>query len=239
MQLWRLTPPVCANTFFGRHMTQMTQRFRNAFVLLAAFVTVCGASLHAAPPARQQINITGYVIHADLDPVTGRLNAVAAVTFTALDDLSSVSFGLNNGLQVSKIVDGSNAVLNSERNVSDSTVRVSPSALLAKGASVTWSFTYMGAPTVGTSPVDGIKFVQVADPVSILLYPGRWFPMTGLFTDRFTAEMHITVPTGERVIGSGFSGEHAAGAGRTEFVFNWTKPGFPRHHRCRQISACG
>ena len=50
--------------------------------------------------------------------------------------------------------------------------------------------------------------------------------MNGLFTDRFTAEIHVTVPAGERAVGSGFTGEHKAG-NRTEFVFNWIKPGFP------------
>ena len=48
---------------------------------------------------------------------------------------------------------------------------------------------------VDTSPVEGIKLAAIADPISILLYPGRWFPIpTGLFTDRFTAEIHITRP---------------------------------------------
>lgn len=206
--------------------TNMIQRFRTTFLSLFVFAAPA-AFLHAAPPVRQQVDITKYVIHADLDPATGRLSATAAVSFTALDDLTSVSFGLNNGLQVSKIVDSANAALNSERNVTDSTVRVTPAAMLPKGTAATWNFTYTGMPSVATSPVESIKFVEVADPISILLYPGRWFPMVGLYTDRFTAEMHITVPTGERVVGSGFTTEHAAGSGRTEFIFNWNKPGFP------------
>jgi hypothetical protein len=204
----------------------MIQRLRTSALLLSGLLLAL-ASTHAAAQARTQIDVTGYVIHADLDPATGKMSATAAVTFTAQDDLTSVVFGLNNGLQVAKVVDAANAVLNSERNVTDSTVRVTPKALLTKGSSSTWTFTYTGEPTVATSPVDGIKFAQVADPVSILLYPGRWFPMTGLYTDRFTAEMHITVPTGEHVVGSGFNGEHALPGGRTEFSFNWTKPGFP------------
>ena len=72
--------------------------------------------------------------------------------------------------------------------------------------------------------------MQVHDPVSALLYPGRWFPlaMPGLFTDRFTAEIHVTVPKGETVVGSGaVGGGHEVGGGRTEFDFDWTKPGFP------------
>jgi len=125
--------------------------------------------------------------------------------------------------------DGTNPNITFERNVSDSTVRISPPAILTKGSSATWTFTYAGAPTVDTSPVESIKFAQIADPISVLLYPGRWFPisMPGLFTDRFTAEVHITVPTGEHVIGSGFTGQHVLPDKRTEFVFNWNKPGFP------------
>ncbi len=45
------------------------------------------AHAHAAP-ARPQLNITGYVITADLDPATNKLTATADVTFTALEDLT-------------------------------------------------------------------------------------------------------------------------------------------------------
>ena len=181
----------------------------------------------AVPPTRAQIDVTGYVIHADLDPAEGKLTATVAVTFTALQDLNSVSFGLNNALQVTRLTDSSNANVPFERNAGDSTLRISPATAVLKGSSATWTFAYSGSPTAETSPVEGIDFAQVADPVSILIYPGRWFPMNGLFTDRFTAEVHITVPTGERVIGSGYTSQHKVGSDRTEFVFNWTKPGFP------------
>ncbi len=183
----------------------------------------------AAIPARQQINVTGYVIKADLDPATGRLNATATVTFATLEDLTSVVFGLNNGLQITSLTSADKATLTPERNAADSTVRVGLAAPLTKGTNSTWTFTYGGTPTVDTSPVDGINFVRVADPVSILLYPGRWFPipLPGLYTDRFTAEIHVTVPSGERAIGSGVTGQKPGPGGKTEFVFNWTRKGFP------------
>ena len=186
-------------------------------------------SARAAVPTRPQIDVTGYVIHADLDPATGKLDAHTDVTFTTLDDLTSVVFGLNNALQITRLSDGTTKVLTPERNAADSTVRITPATPLAKGSTLTWSFSYSGAPTVETSPVDGIKFAQVTDPVTTLLYPGRWFPiaMPGLFTDRFTAEVHVIVPEGERAVGSGVAGQHPAGKGKTEFIFNWTKSGFP------------
>jgi hypothetical protein len=195
--------------------------------VLALLATAAAA--HAAIPIRPQINITDYDIHTDLDPATGHMTATAEVTFKALEDLNAVIFGLNNGLQVTSVLDPNKASLVSERNVTDSTIRVTPAAILPKGSTSTWTFTYAGAPTVDTSPVDGIRFAQIADPVSILLYPGRWFPiaMPGLFTDRFTAQMHITVPAGDTVVGSGVTGKKAHPNNRTEFDFNWTKPGFP------------
>jgi hypothetical protein len=198
--------------------------------ILALFAaSLAGFAAHAAIPARPQIQVTAYVIHTELDPAGGHMTATAEVTFKALEDLNAVVFGLNNGLQVTGIADPSNAKLVSERNVTDSTIRVTPAGILPKGSTSTWTFTYTGTPTVETSPVDGIRFAQIADPVSILLYPGRWFPiaMPGLFTDRFTAQIAVTVPTGETVVGSGVAGKKALPGGRTEFDFNWTKPGFP------------
>lgn len=202
----------------------MFKRLSSLFLLAFSVSTAA----HAAPPAtRAQIDVTGYMIHADLDPANGKLSATASVTFTALQDLNVVTLGLNNGLVVSKLTDAGNANIPFERNTADSTLRISPANLIAKGTTATWTFAYTGAPSAETSPVEGIDFAQVADPVSFLLYPGRWFPTNGLFTDRFTAEIHVTVPGGERAIGSGFTGEHKLAGGRTEFVFNWTKPGLP------------
>ena len=53
--------------------------------------------------------------------------------------------------------------------------------------------------------------------------------MTGLFTNRFTAEMHIRVPGDERVVGSGsgVAAQKSLPGNRTEFTFKWAKPGFP------------
>ncbi len=195
--------------------------------LLIAFAAAVSA--FGAPITRSQLDVTGYIIHVDLDPASGKLTATTTVNFTALQDLNAVTFGLNNGLQVTKLTDAANANIPFERNTADSTLRISPSVAVPKGATATWTFAYTGAPTVETSPVEGIDFVQVADPVSILLYPGRWFPIAvpGLFTDRFTAEIHVSVPSGERVIGSGYMAQHKLPGDRTEFVFNWTKPGLP------------
>jgi len=202
-------------------------------LLACALVFAPGAvtNARAVVPLRPQIDVTGYVIHVDLNPATGRLSARAAVTLTALEDLDVAVFGLNNALQVESVRDGAGARLTCVRDASDSTVTVTPLSVVSKGNSVTWTFTYAGVPTVATSPAHGVDFVQVHDPVSALLYPGRWFPiaMPGLFTDRFTAEIHVTVPSGETAVGSGGAagGGHDLVDGRVQFDFNWNKSGFP------------
>ncbi len=184
----------------------------------------------AAAPLRPQIDITGYVIHADLDPATHHLAATAAVTFTALEDLTSPSFELNNGLKITKLTDATGAALDSDRVAATSSVRINLASPIPKGTSSTYTFQYEGTlEGSDTSPVSGIKFASIDDPISILLYPGAWFPMTGLYTDRFTAEMHITVPGDMRVVGSGggISAPKSLPGNRTEYDYNWTKPGFP------------
>jgi tetratricopeptide (TPR) repeat protein len=197
----------------------------------ATLLPLCLAAATAwAAPVKVQMQITGYVINADLDPAVNRLTATADVTFTALEELSNPTFELNNGLQVTKATDAQGKPLQYERLTNNNTVRFTPANPLAKGTTTTYHFEYSGAlKGADTSPVEGIKLASVEDPISILLYPGRWFPMTGLFINRFTAEMHIRVPSDERVVGSGsgVAAQKSLPGNRTEFTFKWTKPGFP------------
>ena len=198
---------------------------------IAALFSLCLlATPLLAAPTRPQLQVTGYVINADLDPSVNRLSATVAVTFTALEDLTAPIFELNNGLQITKVTDANRKPLEAERLTNNSTVRFSLANPIPKGTSTTYYFEYSGTlKGADTSPVEGIKLASIEDPISILLYPGRWFPMVGLFTNRFTAEMHIRVPGDERVVGSG-SGVAAAKSvpgNRTEYTFNWAKPGFP------------
>jgi hypothetical protein len=207
----------------------MPFRLKPIVASFAALLLIVGTGRQLlAAPARVQMQITGYVISADLEPTTNQLTATAAVTLTALEDLNTVTFELNNGLAITKLTDASGKTLTPERLTTNSTVRVPLNTPIPKGTSTTFNFEYGGA-LIGseTSPVEGIKMAAVADPISILLYAGRWFPMTGLFTNRFTAEMRIRVPADERVVGSGATGQKTLPDKRVEYSFKWTKPGFP------------
>ncbi len=217
----------------------MSALFRILRIPAATLLPLCLLTMTAwAAPVKPQLQVTGYVISADLDPAVNRLTATADVTFTALEDLSNPTFELNNGLQITKATDAKGQPLESERLTNNSTVRFTLINPLPKGTTTTWHIEYAGTlKDADTSPVEGIKLAAVADPISILLYPGRWFPMTGLFTNRFTAEMRIRVPGDERVVGSGsgVSAQKSIPGNRTEFTFKWAKPGFPGDHHRRQV----
>ena len=110
---------------------------------------------------------------------------------------------------------------------------MTPAAPFVKGQASHWTFEYEGVITGNEDgPVEGLKLAAIQEPITYLLYPARWFPMTGYMTDRFTAEMHIQVPQGMKVFASGAQGAAhpvtlASGKPGDEFDFNWTKPGFP------------
>ncbi len=197
----------------------------------AALTLVAALSLPAlAAPTRPQLKVTAYNIMADLDPAANKLTATAIVTFTALEDLTAPTFELNNGLNITSATDAANKSLTSERLSPQNAVRFTLATPIPKNTTTTWTFNYTGVlKDADTSPVEGIKLAAIADPISILLYPGRWFPMsqTGLYTDRFTAEMHIRVPSDEKVVASGLTGTPKNVGKQVEYSFNWTKPGFP------------
>src|ERR1700751_4864578 len=183
---------------------RMTKRCRSIFRLGAS---VCGAilllpaTLSAQP--KPTISVTGYTINAQLSPAEHKLSATAQVTFTALDNTDTAIFELHGALRVEKVTTTSNLPLTGERGP-NATVIVTPTTPLVKGQQYTYIFTYDGMLDGDAgSPVEGLKLAQVGDPTSYLLYAGRWFPMIGYMTDRFTADIHITLPAGYRVIGSG------------------------------------
>jgi hypothetical protein len=91
---------------------------------IAALFSLCLlATPLLAAPTRPQLQVTGYVINADLDPSVNRLSATAAVTFTALEDLTAPIFELNNALQITKVTDANRKPLEAERLTNNSTVR--------------------------------------------------------------------------------------------------------------------
>ena len=174
---------------------------RRSFVLALA-VFALAATCFAAEKPRIQVN--DYIIHAVVSPQTHQLKAQARVKFTALEDINIATFELHNDLRPTRVIDTNGQTLSVERVSQDSTVRISLPNGLTKGSSDTLIFEYEGALQSGDdSPVQGLKLAYVGDPITYLLYAGRWFPMVGYGTNRFTATISVSVPAGYTVIGSG------------------------------------
>jgi len=85
------------------------------------------APLRAQRIERPTLDISGYVIDAEIDTNTHHLAARTQVSFTAPETLELVSFGFHPALKVTKITDETGKVLTGERSA-DGTIRVAPGA---------------------------------------------------------------------------------------------------------------
>ncbi len=205
---------------------------------MACFAVVLPLALPAHAADKMRLRVSDYQIDAELTPHTHKLVARAKVKFTALEDLSVATFELHNDLRVTRVTDESGKLLSAERVTQDSTVRVQLAKDLPKDASTTLTFEYEGVlDSADDSPVQGLKLASISDDTSYLLYAGRWFPVNGYGTNRFTATINVTVPSHMVVIGSGKESIATASAAlrkasaETEstktYSFVWDKPSFP------------
>ena len=210
----------------------------------AAFLAALLAVLPlAAQRERPTLNITGYVIDAELDTTTHHLAAKAVVAFTAPENAEVVSFGFHPALKVTKISDETRQAAHRRALRRRHHPRDPGHAVCHRPGRRTGPSTYEGTITGNEDgPVEGLKLAAIQEPITYLLYPARWFPMTGYLTDRFTAEMHIRVPQGMRVFASGAQGGVETGhagqrqAGRPVRL-QLEQAGISRNGDCRPV--CG
>ncbi len=186
-------------------------------------------ALSIAVPARAQekksrISVQHYTIDAEIKPASQSIVARVTVDYTPLDEgVGSLAFELNNALNVTKVVDDHGHDLQATRTQNDFTVHVALPDSVAKGSKHSVTFDYEGRLSgEEDSPVYGIKFAAIHEDFAYLLYPSRWFPVSGYTTDRFSADTTIRVPAGYAVLGSG------AGAGASgQFTYKFSKESFP------------
>src|SRR3954454_21973130 len=175
-----------------------------------------------------RIDVQKYTIDADVNPRTQAITATAKIEFTPAEAGNDISFELNNALTVSKAVDGRGQTLTTTRNAQDFTVTAVSAAPLEKGQPAQITLSYEGK-FIGSeeSPISGIKFAALHPDFGYLLYPARWFPVNGYTTNRFAADLHITVPAEYRVVGSGDEKTEHASNNRTLYSFHYEKSSFP------------
>jgi hypothetical protein len=198
---------------------------------IAAAPVLAGLLLIAAPAQDRRssrIDVQQYTIDAEISPNTQSMRAKASVQFVPVDDnVTSAAFELNNALNVSRVVDGTGKQIPASRNQQDFTVRLSFEPPLAKGQPVTVTFYYDGKLSgQEDSPVYGIKFAAIHPDFAYLTYPARWFPVNGYTTDRFAADLKVTVPMGYTVLGSGLDSHQTAGD-KNIYQIKFERPSFP------------
>jgi aminopeptidase N len=198
-------------------------------ILLAILATASLLAAQEKGGKRARIDVENYVIDADINPHTQSLTASVKVRFIPLDnDISSVSFELNNALNVSRVVDDSGRQIPASRSTQDFTVQLTFPTPLSKGKATTVTFSYDGRLTgQEESPIYGIKFADIQNDFAYLMYPARWFPINDYTIDRYTADLRITVPSGFKVVASGLESSTQAAAGKSAYGFQYTKPSFP------------
>ena len=226
---------------------QTARRSLGLLSLSIVCLLIAVAALPVSAAERPRFTADDYVIDATIQPAAHTLSARVQVKITALDELSTAAFELHNGLRVTKVLDTAGKPLPAERLTQDSSVRVSLPSGLQKGESTTLTFEYQGVlRLVDDSPVQGLKLADIEEGTSYLLYAGRWFPVVGYGTNRFTATIHVTVPAGYTVVGSGNetaaqapteAGKPGTARGRRtettaspagdKFTFVWDRPSFP------------
>ena len=160
---------------------------------LIAMATAAGQQRGGSDDRTPKIDVESYAIDVQINPDTQTLSARAAVRFAPVDDrITSATFELNNALSISRIMDDKGQTLQSSRNTSDNTVRVTFPNGLPKGQPAVITFNYDGRLTGSEeSPIYGIKFAAIQNDYAFLLYPSRWFPVSGYTADRFTSKMKL------------------------------------------------
>ncbi len=207
----------------------MLGKFLYLPVALAVGTLAVGiAAAQSTSVARSRIDVQSYAIDAKVDPSAQTLRATAKVKFTALDDVTGLTFDLNNALELDSVQDEEGRDISAQRTAQDMTVRLALVQKVAKGQSSTITFVYDGKLTGNEeSPVWGIKFAAIHPDVSYLMYPGRWFPVNDYTADAFTADLRVTVPSGYKVLGSGQQSAEQTPDGMTAVRFQLMQPSFP------------
>ena len=207
----------------------LASRLRPSARMAGAMVGLLLMTL-AATPARAQspsrFDVTNYVIDAELFTSTHTLAAKARIDFVPTSDITTMSFELHSNLRVEKVLDSAGKQLAFRRDGLSLSVDFINPAVQGKPSSITVHYGGSLASAEG-SPIENLKLAYIGPEGSYLLYPSRWFPVSGYPASRFAATMRITVPTGETVIASGKAQSPVQQPGKVTFTYEFNERSFP------------
>jgi hypothetical protein len=206
------------------------RRIRSAAPMAAGLLLLAAAQFAPAQERRStpRIDVQDYQIDAEISPNLQTLAAKVTVRFVPVEDgVTSAVFELNNALNVSRVVDDKGKQIPATRTQQDFSVRLNFDQPLPKGQPASVTFYYDGKLSGNEdSPVYGVKFAAIHPDYAYLMYPSRWLPVSGYSTDRFGANLKVTVPMGYTVLGSGID-SHAAAGDKNVWEIKFAKHSFP------------
>ena len=174
------------------------------------------------------IAIEHYVIEAELIPASHEIKGKAEVRFRARESVGSVTLELNQNLFPTNITDAAGNVLSSRRIGNGLQIEVTLDRAISKDQVGTIVIEYAGLlQDAEHSPVENVQLAYIGEEGSYLLYPGRWFPMSGYGTNRYTAELHLTLPAGYQVVSGGQHRPAQTLADKVRHDISFEKPQFP------------
>ncbi|HEU0121623.1 MAG TPA: M1 family aminopeptidase, partial [Bryobacteraceae bacterium] len=155
------------------------------------------------------------------------ITAKARIRFRALDDrINSAQFELHNAMTLIGATYLDDSRVDAARNAQDFSFRLTLDPPMAKDSTREVVVRYEGKLTgQEESPVYGIKFAALRPEYGFLLYPARWFPVSGYTSDRYKSEFVITVPDGYSVVSGGLESTQKA-SGKVTTTCSFHSPGF-------------
>ncbi|OFV94752.1 MAG: hypothetical protein A3F68_06190 [Acidobacteria bacterium RIFCSPLOWO2_12_FULL_54_10] len=173
------------------------------------------------------ITIQHYVLEAEFFPQTHELKGKAQIRFQARENVSSIELQLNNNLFPTNMADETGATLSGRRVGGSLEIDISLNEMLRSDEVATITFEYEGVlADAQYSPVDGVQLAYIGEEGSYLLYPARWFPVSGYTTNRYTAELHLKVPEGYVVVSGGDAQAPVTAEGSVQYSFAFPEPQF-------------
>ena len=195
---------------------------------------LCGltvlVALGLARPAQavtpHPLHVSAYVLNLKFDLPRHELAVDATVTFTPLEPGTTADFELNQNLKVVRVTGAGGVSLNAER-LGDRIQVNFPTPLVVQ-TPVTIVLHYAGQlASAQLSPIEGLRTAYVGPEGAFLLYPGKWFPLAGYDTDRFSATITAALPPPFGLVASGVPSA-TAGAGNTVvYTYKQSTPSFP------------
>jgi hypothetical protein len=165
------------------------------------------AQAPAAPGKAPGIDVKNCDLEVTLLPDVHELEAVAAITFQALQQADYAVFELSDNLFVSKVLGEDGVELEFDRNrAGPETLTVRFARGLEAGSTATIRIEYDGG-------FDSDRYSRIFSrdlgsayigmEGTALMYAAKWFPLSRFLADRATGTLSVTVPLGMPVIGPG------------------------------------